>query len=120
MRPDPARIAGVREWLQRAPLDLRGARIDLEARPPLLEDALFHCQQIVEKSLKGFLAWHDVPFRKTHSLEELGTGCERIDPGLSDSIPSDAVLLRRVASGMHGSMIRCVPGFHELRLPTEV
>jgi HEPN domain-containing protein len=26
----------------------------------------------VEKALKGLLTWHDVPFRKTHSLEELG------------------------------------------------
>ena len=38
----------------------------------MLDDALFHCQQAVEKALKGLLTWHDVPFRKTHSLEELG------------------------------------------------
>jgi len=42
MQPDPARVAETREWLAKAALDLRGARIDLEAAPPLLEDTLFH------------------------------------------------------------------------------
>lgn len=27
-------------------------------------------------------AWHDRPFRKTHSLEELGEACLAIEPGL--------------------------------------
>ena len=45
---DPVRVAETREWLEKAALDLRGARIDIEAAPPLLEDALFHCQQAVE------------------------------------------------------------------------
>jgi HEPN domain-containing protein len=83
---DPARVAETREWLQKAAQDLRGARIDLEADPPLLEDALFHCQQAVEKTLKGFLAWHDVPFRKTHSLEELGTAAETVDGSIKTSL----------------------------------
>jgi len=82
MPHDPARVAETREWLQKASLDMRGARIDLEAEPPLLEDALFHCQQAVEKTLKAFLAWSDVAFRKTHSLEELGAACEALDPAL--------------------------------------
>ncbi len=34
----------------------------------------------MEKTLRAFLAWHDRPFRKTHSLEELGAACEAIDP----------------------------------------
>jgi HEPN domain-containing protein len=55
MSPEGERIAEAREWLVKAALDLRGAQIDLEAMPPLLEDALFHCQQAVEKSLKAFL-----------------------------------------------------------------
>jgi len=82
MPHDPARVAETLEWLQKTSLDLRGARIDLEAEPPLLEDALFHCQQAVEKTLKAFLAWGDVAFRKTHSLEELGAACEGLDPTL--------------------------------------
>lgn len=35
-----------------------------------------------EKSLKGFLVWHDRPFRKTHSLEELGEQCLQLNPTL--------------------------------------
>lgn len=86
MPHDPARVAETREWLQKASLDLRGARIDLEAEPPLLEDVLFHCQQAVEKTLKAFLAWSDIAFRKTHSLEELGSACEALDPTLKATL----------------------------------
>ena len=42
MPHDPERLAETREWRQKAALDFRGARIDLDAKPPLLEDALFH------------------------------------------------------------------------------
>lgn len=83
---DPVRVAETRAWLEKAALDLRGARIDVDAAPPLLEDALFHCQQAVEKTLKAFLAWHDRPFRKTHSLEELGAACEAIEGTLQGVI----------------------------------
>lgn len=83
MSPDAERAAESREWLLKAALDLRGARIDLDAAPPLLEDALFHSQQAVEKSLKAFLVWHDARFRKTHSLEELGRACCQLDETLT-------------------------------------
>lgn len=81
---DPGRLADTRGWLQRAAADLRGAEIDLAARPPLLGDAAFHCQQAVEKALKAFLAWHDVPFRKTHDLGELAHQCLAIDRSLEE------------------------------------
>lgn len=32
--------------------------------------------------MKAFLAWHDVPFRKTHNLEELGRQCAAQDATL--------------------------------------
>ena len=35
--------------------DLRSAEHALRASPPLTEDACFHAQQAVEKSLKAFL-----------------------------------------------------------------
>ena len=47
---------------------------------------MFHCQQVAEKSLKGFLTWHDQPFRRTHSLEELGEACLSIDASLKSVI----------------------------------
>ncbi len=82
MPADKEREADTRAWMAKAEADLRGATVDLAAEPPLLEDALFHCQQASEKALKGFLTWHDLPFRKTHSLEELGQACLGIDGGL--------------------------------------
>lgn len=42
----------------------------------------FHCQQAADKSLKGFVTWHDRPFCKTHSIEELGEQCLQVDPTL--------------------------------------
>ena len=96
MSPEAERAAEVREWLTKAALDLRGAQIDLAAEPALLEDALFHCQQLVEKVLKAFLVWHDRSFRKTHSLEEIGRVCCEIDPALTD-IVDEAVPLTEYA-----------------------
>ena len=78
----PDKFAEMRGWLVKADDDLRGAEIDLAASPPLSGDALFHCQQAVEKALKGFLTLYDRPFRKTHDLDELATECEQMDDSL--------------------------------------
>jgi len=90
MQPDAARAAETREWLTKAALDLRAAEFEFTAQPPLTADIVFHCQQLAEKSLKGFLTWHDQPFRKTHNLVELGQQCVGIDTTLED-------ILRRAA-----------------------
>ena len=82
MPHDPARVAETRGWLVRASSDVRAAEHELRATPPLLDDIVFHCQQTAEKSLKGLLTWHDRPFRKTHSIEELGEQCLQVDPTL--------------------------------------
>lgn len=90
MQPDKA--TEVRGWLSKATNDLRGARIDLDVDPPLIEDALFHCQQAAEKSLKAFLTGHDRPFKKTHDLDELGRACLEVDADLGDRMKSVATL----------------------------
>jgi len=82
MERDPVLVANTREWLLRAKDDLENARHDLTAIPPFVRDALFHCQQAVEKAMKALLTWHDSPFRKTHNLEELGELCTRMDGSL--------------------------------------
>jgi HEPN domain-containing protein len=92
MSPESERTAEAREWLLKVALDLRGARLDLDATPPLLEDALFHCQQAVEKALKALLVWHDRPFRKTHSLEELGRAACAVDSALTNLVDEAAPL----------------------------
>lgn len=76
----------VQAWLAKAENDLRGAEVDLDADPPLVEDALFHCQQAAEKAMKAFLTAHDTTFRKTHDLDELAAACEQIDPSLEEAL----------------------------------
>jgi HEPN domain-containing protein len=90
MPHDPARVEETKGWFAKAAEDLRAAAFELTASPPLTSDIAFHAQQAVEKSLKGFLAWHDRPFRKTHNLVELGGECVALDAGLDP-------LLRRAA-----------------------
>lgn len=38
--------------------------------------------------MKAFLVWHDRPFRKTHSLEEVGRQCVEIDANLRPLVDS--------------------------------
>ncbi|MDC8448406.1 MAG: HEPN domain-containing protein [Nitrospira sp.] len=95
----PEKAAAVRGWLSKAADDLRGARIDLDANPPFIEDALFHCQQAAEKALKGFLTAHDTPFKKTHDLDELGRHCLEFDSKLADAL-QPAVPLTVFAMGI--------------------
>ena len=61
MLPDAARIAETREWLSKAQIDLRAADHDRTANPPITADMVFHAQQVVEKTLKAFLCWCEVP-----------------------------------------------------------
>ncbi len=46
--------------------------------------------------MKAFLVWHDVPFRKTHYLKELGDACVDLDATLKESV-SRAVPLTEYA-----------------------
>jgi len=97
---DPELIAETRSWLERAASDLQAASVLLQAHPPLMRASVFHCQQAVEKSFKGFLTWHSTPFRKTHHLEEIGDQCLRIDPSLQPSVV-EAVPLTKYAWKFH-------------------
>lgn len=82
MLPDTLLVAETRAWFIKAANDLRAAAHEFSAVPPLLGDIVFHCQQAAEKAMKGFLTWHNRPFRKTHSLEEIGEQCLEIDATL--------------------------------------
>ena len=97
MQHDPVRIEETRAWLLKASDDLRASAHDLTAVPPLLMDSSFHSQQASEKAMKAFLVWHDLPFRKTHSLEEIGQQCLVIDAGLGSFI-DEAVPLTEYAT----------------------
>jgi HEPN domain-containing protein len=86
MAPDPERVADTRSWLVKAQDDLRAIDALLAADEPLPGVAAYHAQQAAEKSLKAFLYWNDVAFRKTHELDELGRVVTEIDADLEDAV----------------------------------
>jgi len=92
MANDRARAEDTREWLGKAREDLQAARRLLKPPRRLSNSAVFHCQQAAEKALKGFLAWHDIPFRKTHNLLEIGGACVDFDPTLKELVDRAAPL----------------------------
>lgn len=96
MPHDPIREADARAWLAKAHMDLKAAAHELTAVPPFTADAVFHAQQAAEKTLKGLLAWHDVPFRKTHDLAEIGEQCAGIDVSLESLLMRAATLTQYV------------------------
>lgn len=73
-------MAFAREWLRKARNDLQSAKALLQLQPPITDTATFHCQQAVEKLLKGYLTHHNQPFEKLHNLEALVGLCTAFDP----------------------------------------
>lgn len=83
MTVDARRIARTQAWLVKARRDLVTVEQIMDHDDPMLDSVVYHCQQAGEKALKGFLFWHDIPFRKTHNLLELLLQCVAIDTTLS-------------------------------------
>jgi HEPN domain-containing protein len=96
MEGEDARTHLTREWLTKADQDLRAVDLALGAKPGLWGIAAFHSQQAAEQCLKAFLAWHDLPFRRTHNLVELLEQCAAIDTTFP-SLRAAAVSLSRFA-----------------------
>ena len=90
--PPDEKSREVGAWLARARDDVRAARVDLDADPPLLADAAFHCQQAVEKALKALLTLREQPFRKTHDIGELAMACLVHEPSLEGLLREAAPL----------------------------
>lgn len=75
-------------YFQKAENDLLAARAILSIERVPYDTACFHCQQLAEKYLKGFLAWHAAPFERTHDLERLVGQCSGINPVLAGLLDS--------------------------------
>lgn len=71
-------------WLGKADSDLRTARAALDLDPPEVEAAAFHCQQVVEKCLKGLLAAHDIDPPRLHDVALLLEMCTEQGHDLSE------------------------------------
>jgi HEPN domain-containing protein len=91
---DPALIAEVKSWLSKAHSDLELAEYILQSQPRFLSHVVFHRQQSVEKTLKGFLTSHRQPFPKSHDLINLGVRCSKIDDSLTQLLRETAVLTK--------------------------
>jgi HEPN domain-containing protein len=88
MAHDDVRLELAREWLTKAQDDEQAASLALGTEPKLLEISMFHSQQCAEKSLKGFLLWHEQRFGKIHNIAILVSSCENIDPEFASLAPA--------------------------------
>lgn len=104
------RLELVKEWLYKASHDLEMAQLAMEYKPKLRDSICFHCQQAVEKSLKAYLVYLDMPFQKTHSLTYL---LDLIDE--RDNISEDVYLKIEILES-YAVEIRYPDGWYE---PTE-
>jgi HEPN domain-containing protein len=59
------------QWLKKARHDLLAADTLIKLQDSPLDVVAFHCQQAVEKGLKGLLSSKEVKFQRTHDLDEL-------------------------------------------------
>ena len=58
-------------WFSKAEQDLITAKALLDLTSEHFESIVFHCQQAVEKSLKGYLVFNKSRFQKTHDIAKL-------------------------------------------------
>lgn len=89
---EEARLELVRDWLTRARRGLEAARALAALSEPLLDSAIYHCQQAAEKALKGWLQMQDDPFPKTHDIERLVRQAALQEPEFNQHLQSAAVL----------------------------
>jgi HEPN domain-containing protein len=61
----------VRTWLVKAEHDLASAQVLAKNQVPLLDTAIYHCQQAAEKAVKAFLAFCDEEVERIHDVEAL-------------------------------------------------
>jgi HEPN domain-containing protein len=97
MSPNHELRSEANKWLREANKDLHSAKLLLHPGEPEPSRSLFHCQQAAEKATKAFLAFSNVPFRKTHDLVALGLQCGDVDPSLT-ALLSEAADLTDYAS----------------------
>lgn len=72
-----------KEWVLKAQNDLKSAEIlHMENGPT--DSLCFHCHQVVEKMLKGFLVFRKGKFPKIHDLIHLLNLCKEIDESFED------------------------------------
>ena len=69
----------VNNLLIKAGNDFESAKVLLNHGKPITDTACFHCQQVVEKCFKAYLAYHDKSYDRAHELFSLQNDCSSID-----------------------------------------
>ena len=69
-----------RNWIMKARRDLLSAKKLARGKDAYLDTAIYHCQQMAEKVIKGWLIYHDISFEKTHDLRLLVTMASEVEP----------------------------------------
>jgi HEPN domain-containing protein len=85
---DEPRRRLVQGWLIRPQNDLATARKLAEHPDPLLDTAIYHCQQAAEKAVKAFLSFHERTIVKTHDVRFLVNQALPLEPGFEDWLES--------------------------------
>jgi len=78
----------VAEWLKFAAADIDTVLLLKEMRPQHREIICYHCEQAVEKYLKGFLVFMEQMPPKTHDLTLLCNLCSEHDSNFSSLLSS--------------------------------
>ncbi|MES2794804.1 MAG: HEPN domain-containing protein [Bacteroidota bacterium] len=94
----------IKQWIIKADHDLGTAKITYLHIPEYLDTVTFHCQQAVEKYLKAYLIFKNLPFRYSHDLVYL------VD--LIDQVDNDFVQFYDEVSELQGYAV-------EIRYPNE-
>ena len=71
-----------RQWVRKAESDLAVAQHLFTLKPAPSDEICFHCQQAIEKYLKGLLSEHSLSIQKTHDLSILLQQLLPVDPTL--------------------------------------
>ncbi|MDI3525781.1 MAG: hypothetical protein PWP42_1031 [Candidatus Atribacteria bacterium] len=91
-----AKAKEVKQWLIKSQRDLDSARLLLKGG--YLDTAVYHCQQAVEKAIKAYLTYRDVPFEKTHNLVALLAFCVPLEPSFEQWRETQRYSLRTLQS----------------------
>jgi len=82
----------VQSWLRKAEGDLRASEHLLTLKQEDYFASAFHAHQAAEKFLKAFLVRHQIPFRKTHDIQQILQLASRVDLSIKEELAPAATL----------------------------
>lgn len=121
--------AAANRWREKAENDWLAVQLICDSSPCPYDVVCFHCQQYVEKLIKGVLTLHGVEAPHTHDLRRLVRICRLIAPkleglidvadqltfhGVESRYPDDAIVVTEVHMQ---SAIRHAKAFAQILLP---